>query len=60
MTPNPPRVRLRKPLKALEPGSKVTLRWNAWGNQGSVTQKIRFYPMADNGAFQEVATLSPD
>jgi hypothetical protein len=46
--------------KVLEPGSKLTLRWDSGDDRGIVSLKIRFYPVADYGSFQEVATLSPD
>ncbi len=54
----PPEVVLLRPSFQLDPGSKVTLRWNATDDAGIVSQKILFSPVGNYpGSFTTVATL---
>lgn len=57
----PPDVRLMKPAGQQNPGSKVTLRWDATDDVGIVSQKVLFSAVGNfNGSFVEVATLPGD
>lgn len=55
----PPVVSLLRPSFQMDPGSKVTLRWDASDDHGIVSQTILFSPVGNEPvSFQTVASLS--
>src|SRR5215467_14302479 len=55
----PPFVTLLRPSFQMDPGSKVTLRWDASDDHGIVSQTFLFSPVGNEPAsFQTVATLA--
>jgi Bacterial Ig domain len=55
----PPVVNLLRPSFQMDPGAKVTLRWDASDDHGIVSQTILFSPVGNEPvSFQTVATLS--
>jgi hypothetical protein len=55
----PPFVNLLRPAFQMDPGSKVTLRWDATDDHGIVSQTILFSPVGNEAtSFQTVATLN--